>query len=121
MQLPDLPESDDARTERTLPELPEVPDLDHLRSKSWEAKTRYDNQRAETEKRQRRDQQDAQGLGIGLVIAYTIAGVPLGGFVIGWIVDAAVGGNLFKFVGGFIGAVCGVILAIVMINKHGSR
>jgi F0F1-type ATP synthase assembly protein I len=76
---------------------PEMPDLDaelEARLAAFEAKARARREVHETEKaaaraEQAADAESVRGVGVGLSLAYTILGLPLAGFGVGWLLENA--------------------------------
>ena len=64
---------------------------------------------------------DAKGMGVGLTLAYVIVGVPLVGAFFGWLLDMALNTNIMKGLGALTGAVVGLGIAVVMMNKATSN
>jgi len=122
MELPDLPEDEiDKRTQAisSIPSsLPEVPSLESIRAKAWESKERYDSKKAETAKAYRQDRENAQGLGVGLSIAYIIVGFPFVGILLGWLLDWKLGTQYIKGIGALAGATMGIVVALAQINRN---
>lgn len=58
------------------------------------------------------------GLAIGMSVATAIVGAPAGFFAIGWLIDRAVGGRTFQTWLTLIGAVLGVIYALLVLQRH---
>jgi F0F1-type ATP synthase assembly protein I len=91
--------------------------LKRVESRAAEAKAAQEALRSEAERIGAADGDSARGLGVGLSIAYTIIGVPLLGVLVGWIVDSQLGTNVWKGLGMLIGAVIGIALAFVFLNR----
>lgn len=106
------------------PELPdEVEDQFDQRMKELEAraskvKAARDNQKAQEVRRERQDRDAARGLGFGLSIAYTIIGLPIFGFGIGWLIDRSTKTDHWKGLFMLAGAVIGIAMAFVMMNRQ---
>ncbi|MBS1724228.1 MAG: AtpZ/AtpI family protein [Armatimonadetes bacterium] len=56
--------------------------------------------------------ESGRSLGLGLQIAYAILGVPLVGFGVGWLIDQAVGGTLWRGMLTILGAAIAVWYAV---------
>ena len=69
------------------------------------------------ERAQDSDAKAAKGLGIGLTIAYTILGMPLIGYGLGWLLDRELNTLIWKGFGVLLGAVVGVWYALVMLAR----
>jgi hypothetical protein len=123
MKLPDL---GDEEIEPRLPsgvsraELPDVPDIETIKSQAWQAKDRFDAKKIETAKQLKLDQESSRGLGIGLVVAYTILGVPMGGLLIGWVADYFLKTNICRGLGALAGFVVGIIIVMGQLNQKTS-
>lgn len=91
--------------------------LSSLESKAQSAKSVREGQKADMARVQRADNESGRGLGIGLTVAYMIIGVPMFGALIGWLIDKQVGGVFWKGICTTLGAILGVTLAIMTINK----
>jgi len=66
---------------------------------------------------QKQEQSSARGAGIGLAIAYTIIGVPMLGVILGYALQEATGNKVWMSVCVLIGAVLGLAMAVVMMNR----
>jgi F0F1-type ATP synthase assembly protein I len=64
------------------------------------------------------ESQASHGLGVGLSAAYTIIGMPLAGAGIGWLADRYFGTTNMVGIGVVILGGIGVLLAIMMLNRH---
>lgn len=63
------------------------------------------------------DRDAARGLGVGMMVAYLIIGVPLGGALIGYLIDRGSGGGNATAIGVVAGAIVGVAMAISVMNR----
>lgn len=74
----------------------------------------------DTEKKRavKSDQESSRGLAVGLSIAYTIMGVPVAGFLIGWLIDNQVKSEMYKGIGVMAGAVAGITMALFILKRH---
>jgi F0F1-type ATP synthase assembly protein I len=81
--------------------MPDVPDWDYKRPKSTMGK--------ETEL-------DYRGIGLGFSVLYALCGPLFVGFGIGWFIDSRVGGSNGRLWGTLIGAIAGLVGAVVMMN-----
>jgi F0F1-type ATP synthase assembly protein I len=91
--------------------------LKKLHEKADKAKTRRTGETTERKRSQYATGSDSRGLGIGLSIAYTITGMPLLGAGIGWLIDRAAGTGQWKGICMLAGAVIGLAMAFVMMNR----
>jgi F0F1-type ATP synthase assembly protein I len=103
-------------------ELPSTDDFDdRLRSLEEKAALLRGKQESKKQKESVRiasDQEQAQGIGLGIQIGYVIIGLPLAGVLFGVAADYFLKSNLFKGIGALVGAVVGVIIAIHMTNEN---
>ncbi len=67
------------------------------------------------------DQKAAKGLGVGLAIAYAFLGLSMAGLGIGYLIDQATGSSAWKGLGTVVGAIGGIVFAIVLSNRESSR
>jgi F0F1-type ATP synthase assembly protein I len=116
-----LPETaDDAQPRR--PRAPEddpefAAQLDALHNRADKARSAYDTSQQHKDRELGRDRASARGLGVGLSIGYTIVGLPLVGVAIGWLLDSQFGTNLWKGLLALAGAVLGIVMAIMTLNR----
>jgi len=88
---------------RSSVELPEPPDWDYKRPNYT--------------KKNKVEENDYMGMGVGISIAYTMVGCILAGWGIGKLIDLRGTGSLGQAIGTLIGAVVGLVAAIVTIVK----
>lgn len=88
-------------------EFPEVPD--------WEFK------RPQIPGHQPHDASGYLGLGVGLSVAYTLVGMSLAGFGIGWLIDRGSGSYIAQGIGTLLGATIGLVAGIYTIIKAQNR
>lgn len=74
-------------------------------------------QKAQVQKTMKSDREAARGLGLGLSIAYTILGLPMAGYFIGWLIDRQTGNTTASGLLTVLGAFLGVFMAIYMVNR----
>lgn len=81
---------------------------------------RQQRQEKATEKKRaiKSDQESSRGLAVGLSIAYTIMGVPVAGFLIGWLIDNQLKSEMYKGIGVMVGAVAGISMALFILKRH---
>jgi F0F1-type ATP synthase assembly protein I len=72
-------------------------------------------------KKEKSDRESAKGLGVGLSIAYTILGMPVAGYLIGWAIDGNSVVQTGRNFGTLIGAFIGVAAAVMMMNRTNTR
>ena len=60
---------------------------------------------------------DYKGVGLGFSVLYALIGPLLVGFGIGWLIDNRTGGSTGRIWGAMIGAVCGLIGAVVLMSQ----
>ncbi|MBX3117553.1 MAG: hypothetical protein KF784_00690 [Fimbriimonadaceae bacterium] len=75
----------------------------------------------DAERQIRSDRESAKGLGTGLGLAYLILGTPMAGLGIGWLIDVQTDSNAFKAFFMLGGAVLGVILAVMLMNREQNK
>lgn len=92
--------------------------LRDLETRAEKARQDREEQVRQEERRRNTERDSAQGLGIGLSIAYTILGLPLLGAGIGWLVDRQLDATFWMGMGAFIGAAAGIFMAILMLNRQ---
>lgn len=102
-----VPEPDEAFAER----------LATFERQFEEAKARREKRAQEEKRKAKSDQEAARGLGLGLSIAYTIIGLPIFGFAVGWAIDQRLGTELAKGFCVLAGSIVGLTMAIVMLNR----
>ncbi len=61
------------------------------------------------------------GLGVGLSVAYTLVGMAVAGWGIGWLIDRGSGSAIAQGVGTLIGATIGLAAGIFTIIKAQSK
>ncbi|CAN1499422.1 hypothetical protein MCEMSE15_00444 [Fimbriimonadaceae bacterium] len=71
--------------------------------------------------KEKSDRESAKGLGVGLSIAYTILGMPVAGYLIGWAIDGNSVVQTGRNFGTLIGAFIGVAAAVMMMNRTNTR
>ena len=89
-----------------------------LESRVQESKAIRESKQREEKRQLEGDRESARGLGIGLSIAYTIIGLPLFGYGVGYFIDQSTGGTAAKGIAMMIGAVAGIGMAFYMINRQ---
>lgn len=89
-----------------------------LEAKVEESKTVREAQQRESKRQMASDRESARGLGVGLSVAYTIIGLPLFGYGVGYLIDNSTGGEAAKGIAMMIGAVAGIGMAFVILNRH---
>lgn len=67
------------------------------------------------------DRSAARGLGVGLSIAYTMLGLPVFGWGVGWLLDRNTDSNVFVPLFTLGGAVVGIAMAVYMVNREQNR
>lgn len=89
-----------------------------LEERVQESKTVREALQRETKRQLQSERESARGLGIGLSIAYTIIGLPLFGYGVGYLIDQSTGGQAAKGIAMMIGAIAGIAMAFVMLNRQ---
>lgn len=89
-----------------------------LEAKVQESKAVRESEQREKKRQLASDRESARGLGVGLSIAYTIIGLPLFGYGVGYLIDNATGGDAAKGIAMMIGAVAGIGMAFVILNRQ---
>jgi len=107
------------------PDDPTPPDFD-ARLRALEEKStnvRRDREVAKFNKERKilSDSQSAAGLGVGMSVAYAILGAPLLGALIGYFLDKQFHSNLYTGALTLLGAIIGVLYAILTIKEKGNR
>lgn len=119
LQLPEL--SDDllesVQKVESKAVFPDIPELNAEKLTRWSAKERFDQKKIETSRRHQSEQKISRGVGLGLVAAYAIIGLPMVGIGIGWLVDKFTRSNAFVGIGAMVGAVLGLVIAVRMLNQ----
>lgn len=110
LDVPRLPESEQAAFDERMAD---------LEKRATEAKIAREAKRVEVQRTLKSDQDSAKGLGIGLAIAYTMIGLPIFGYGVGYFVDQSSGGTQAKGIGVLIGSILGIFMAVVILNRHG--
>lgn len=86
-----------------------------LEQRANHAKSRREQEVREQNRRNRGEQQASSGLAYGMAIAYAIAGVPIGFYLIGLLIESLTGAqgwkNILTIVGIFLGFGYGMYLA----------
>lgn len=77
-----------------------------------------ENEQKEQARKTRGDRDAAKGLGLGLSVAYTIIGLPVFGYGVGWLISRSTGSTTVAGFGMLIGAVVGIAVAIVMLGRQ---
>ena len=95
--------------------------LDKLHERADASKQRREGAKSEAKRKSFVESDSSRSLGIGLSIAYTITGLPLLGVGIGWLIDNAAGTTMWKGICMLIGAVIGLAMAFVMMNKSAPK
>lgn len=134
----DLPEPDEATSERILAEMearvkaigvPMPDNLDELDAKLSQiedrakvARARHQDPDGSSQSRiHNSTREDYRGLAVGISVAYTIIGLPLGFFAIGALIDYFTDSNLFKAAFVLIGSIVGLGFGIFILNRHQNR
>lgn len=93
--------------------------LKDLEDRSADARDRFEKKKKIEDQRIRSEGEAARGAGVGLSVAYTILGLPLFGFGVGYLVDRfAIGkGTQWQSILGLIGAFVGVGMAVWMLQR----
>ena len=114
----------EALSRADAPMTPPVPGLDdfeerlsHLEKRAKGTQQVQEVKRQQLTQRMRQSDSDAKGLAKGMSIAYTIIGLPLLGVVIGWFLDRGTGSQRYTQIGVLVGAVLGIAMAFVLINR----
>ena len=92
--------------------------LSRMEDKARVAREKRQAQTATRETRFRQEQSDARGLGTGLSIAYVLIGLPLTGAALGWFLDRGTAGQTWQAILVLIGAVGGLGMAFLMLNRQ---
>ena len=127
MELPELPEDEIKRLEAG-PVKPAV-DHDHVDAKLKDLETRANKAQGQfrqainrpTPKALESSNKSTRGLAVGMLVAYTIMGLPLAGIGIGFLIDWWLGTVMAKGLGALAGATLGVIMAIKIINANADK
>lgn len=110
-----------AISDATRPAATEPSDFDerlrHLEVRTGKVRDQQTTSKANAEREREANAKSSRGLGVGLSIAYTIIGIPLFGILFGWLADRQLGTNLYKGVGALVGAVIGIVFAVVLMNR----
>jgi len=127
MDLPELPEAEIERLQSGVA----TPKVDHanvesrlkdLESRAQHAKGQYQTAiNKPTPKEVESSSKSTRGLALGMMIAYTIMGLPLAGIGIGALIDWWLGSVMGKGIGALAGSVLGVTMAIKMINANANK
>lgn len=91
--------------------------LSDLEGQASKAKQSYEAKKAEARRETIRQGEGSRGLGLGLSAAYMIVGVPLGFGFVGWLIDRSTGGKLWIGILTLIGAVIGITMVVLTINR----
>lgn len=112
------------RSETVLPDAssdPELSDrLEALDKRIEEVKAKKEQHRARSSTVIGQDPASARQLGVGLTVAYTVLGVPLAFYGVGWLLDGGTG-EQWRTNLTFVGAILGVTAAIFMLHRSQSR
>lgn len=95
--------------------------IDALEKRIDAIKARREKQRTSDRKVLGQDPASARQLGIGLTVAYTVLGVPLAFYGVGWLLDQGTGDDQWRTNLTFVGAVLGVTAAVIMLQRLQSR
>ena len=120
------PEPDLADLTRGLDDLPHMPEPDdeldarlkRLEAKAADVRTRRDAAQKEQAREQKANQESSKGLGVGLMVAYTLLGLPMAGAAIGFFLDRGRADRFWTALFVLLGAVGGIVFTIVMLNRH---
>jgi F0F1-type ATP synthase assembly protein I len=114
-KLPEHLELDPDKADILDPELRERIDrFNHTVDKIKAAKQEKERLR---KRHAEREGEASRGLGLGIAIAYTIIGVPLLGALVGYFIDNAMGTKTWVGICVLIGAVLGVGMGLVLMNR----
>lgn len=91
--------------------------VDRFGKKLDDIGARRESQRKTKKSQSELDRDAARGLGIGMMVAYLIIGVPLIGALVGYFIDRATNGANAMAIGVVVGAVLGVAMAISVMNR----
>lgn len=92
--------------------------MQKLEEKAAAHRAMRENVKKEEARKTKSDREAAKGLGIGLSVAYTIIGLPVFGYGVGWLIARQTGSTTVAGFGMLIGAVLGIAAAILMLNRH---
>lgn len=95
--------------------------LRKLDERAEEASTKRKVETQETRRKQASDKSSTLGLGVGLSVAYTIIGFPIFGWLVGKLIDNQTGSVMANGFGMLIGAVLGIVGALMILNKHQNK
>ena len=70
--------------------------LKQIETSAQQARERHVKAMGASEREQQIRGESGYGLGVGLLVAYTIVGVPLGGALVGWLIDRGLGTDGWK-------------------------
>ena len=112
LKAPEIPADVDADFDRRMTD---------LEARASAARGVREAKQKQTERELKSDREATRGLGYGLSIAYTIIGLPLFGYGVGYLIDKSMGTEIWKGFAMLAGAVLGIGMAFWMMNKHESR
>ena len=92
--------------------------LRSLERRAVATKRRRESERAMKERKLASDQEDYRGMGLGLSIAYMIIGMPLAGWLVGWLLFRQTGSVLWIPFLAFGGMAAGLAAALIMLQRH---
>lgn len=91
--------------------------LKDLEERAAQSKSRRETQAKQKAKEDKSSAEAAKGLGVGLTVAYAILGMPIAGLGIGWLIEKMGGPAGWQSGLILVGAVVGVVFAILVVNK----
>ena len=86
-----------------------------------QARTKREAKNQEERRSLAGDADSAQGLGVGLSIAYTIIGFPLAGALVGYFVDQKLGTQVWKGFGLLIAAALAVFMSLLILRRSNTK
>ena len=96
--------------------------LTEFEKRATQAKQSFESTKAESDRKMMASGDQGRGIGLGMSAAYMIIGMPLGFAFVGFLIDRATNGHLWVGILTLIGAVIGVTMVIVTINRsNGGR
>lgn len=122
IELDDADEKLAAILDKTYAPKIETDELDErmvsLEAKAQQLKEKREAQKKQANKEMKLSQDSAQGLGMGMTIAYVIIGVPLAGGLLGLLLNKLTGSPIWLVIFGMGGMVLGLGFAVFLATKN---
>jgi F0F1-type ATP synthase assembly protein I len=95
--------------------------LEEIERKAAALRATQEKKTTTLSEQRRVDSESSRGLGIGMTVAYIIVGIPLAGAGLGYLIDKALKASIFMGIGTLIGAIIGISMTVVIVNREANK